>query len=96
MVKGRGKAISSLLLTLVWVGLLAAAALAAEVPRMTKEELKPLLGSPEIILLDVRVAPEWNDSGWKIQGATRQDPKEEIASWAKQYPKEKTIVLYCS
>jgi len=96
MVKERCKAASILLLALIGVGLLAAAALAAEVPRMTKEELKSLLGNPEIILLDVRVAPEWNDSGWKIQGATRQDPKEEIASWAKQYPKEKTIVLYCS
>jgi len=30
-----------------------------EVPRMTKEELKPLLGNPDFIILDVRESEGW-------------------------------------
>lgn len=66
-----------------------------EVPKMTKEELQTLLGNPDVIILDVRVEREWNESKSKIQGAIREDPWK-VESWAEKYPKDKTLVLYCS
>jgi rhodanese-related sulfurtransferase len=66
------------------------------VPRMTKEELKPLLGNPDVIIIDVRVEDEWKEAKWKIQGAVREDSEKDIDSWANKYPKDKTLVFYCS
>jgi rhodanese-related sulfurtransferase len=66
------------------------------VPRMTKEELKPLLGNPDVIIIDVRVGDEWKDAKSKIQGAVREDSEKDINTWANKYPKDKTIVFYCS
>jgi len=62
-------------------------------PRMIKEELKSLLGSPEVIVVDVRIDDEWKKSGLKIKGAVREDP-EKFKSWADKYPKDKTLVFY--
>jgi hypothetical protein len=67
----------------------------ADAPRMTKEELRSLLGNPDVVILDVRVGPEWQNSKEKIQGAVREDP-DEVKTWAEKYPKSKTLVLYCS
>jgi len=63
------------------------------VPRMTKEELKPLLGSPEVVVLDVRLGGE--NAPTKIAGAVYENP-EKVADWSIKYPKEKRVVLYCS
>ena len=70
---------------------------ATEAPRMTREELKAslLLGNPDLTILDVRVGREWEASKEKIQGAIHEDPKK-VQSWATKYPKNKTLVLYCS
>jgi predicted sulfurtransferase len=70
-------------------------ALAAEVPRMTKEELKPKLDNPDVVIVDVRVGKDWKGSEFKIKGAVRENPSE-FSSWAEKYPKDKTIVLYCA
>lgn len=64
-----------------------------EVPRLTKEELRSLIGAPEVVVLDVRVGDEWKKSNEKIQGAVREDP-EKYNQWAVKYPKEKTLVFY--
>lgn len=82
------------------VALLVACALparsqAAEVPRMTKGELKAVLGTPGLVVIDVRTAPDWEAAKTKIAGAVREDPTG-VDSWAKKYPKNKTIVLYCA
>lgn len=66
------------------------------VPRMTKEELKPLLGNPDVIIIDVRVEDEWKEAKWKIQGAVREDAEKDLNTWANKYPKDKTLVFYCS
>ncbi len=66
---------------------------ADEVPRMTKDELKSLLGSPEVVILDVRW--EGKDAPERISRSVFEDP-DQIDSWASNYPKEKKIVLYCS
>ncbi len=65
----------------------------AEAPRITKEELRSLLGGPEVVILDVRVGDEWQKSNEKIQGAVREEP-EKFNQWAAKYPKEKTLVFY--
>ena len=82
--------------TLAVLAMLPPPAMAEEVSRMTKEELKALLGNPDAIILDVRAGFDWEDSEWKIPGAIREDPKKEVQSWADKYPKEKTLVLYCA
>ena len=69
---------------------------AEDVPRMTKEELKPLLGNQEVIIVDVRSGSDWNGSKEKIQGAVREDPSKQTKSWADKYSPEKTLVLYCA
>ena len=82
------------ILSLAIAGLFVIPALASEdVPRITKEELKALLGNPDVILLDVRIESHWNASEFKIKDAIRERPKE-FGSWVDKYPKEKTIVFY--
>lgn len=88
--------VMTLMLSWLTVALLAQLAWGADGPRMTKEELKALLGNPDVIVIDVRVGASYSASKWKIQGAVREDPRAEIEAWAKKYPKDQTIVLYCS
>jgi hypothetical protein len=66
-----------------------------EIPRMTKEELKGMLGKSEAIIIDVRSTADWAGSKLKIKGAVREDPRK-VASWIDKYSKEKTIVFYCA
>jgi len=67
-----------------------------KVPRMTKEELKSLLGNPGVIVVDVRIADDWKKSDLKIKGAIREDPEKDYRAWASKYPKDKTLVFYCA
>ena len=64
-------------------------------PRMTKDQLKSKLGSPDLLIIDVRYGKDWTESNLKIKGALREDP-EAVDSWASKYPKDKTLVLYCA
>jgi rhodanese-related sulfurtransferase len=77
------------------LGIFVSRILSADAPRITKDELKALLGNPDLILLDVRSGSDWKDSDSKIQGAIREEPGQ-IKSWSGKYSKEKTIVLYCA
>ncbi len=77
------------------LGMLTAFAKSAEAPRMPHEELKAMLGSPDLVIIDVRYGKDWTGSDSKIKGAVREDPKV-FESWANKYPKDKTIVLYCA
>ena len=72
-------------------------AIAAEVPRMTKEELQVKIGNADhdIVIVDVRAGKDWDGSEFKIKGAVRENPAK-FASWAKKYSKNKTLVLYCA
>jgi rhodanese-related sulfurtransferase len=68
---------------------------AADVLRISKEELRGMLGSPGLVLIDVRTEKEWKKSDKKITGATWEDA-DELDVWVDKYPKDKTLVLYCS
>ena len=50
-------------------------AIAANVPRMTKEELKSKIDDPDVVIVDVRVGRDWKGSEFKIKGAVRGDKK---------------------
>ena len=75
--------------------MLAQLAIAAEVPRMTKEELKGQLGKADVVIVDVRIGKDWKASEFKIKGAVRGDPSD-VDSWMTKHPKDKTLVLYCA
>jgi rhodanese-related sulfurtransferase len=67
----------------------------AEDKRITKEEVKPMLGGPELVIIDVRSALDWDKNEFKVKGAVREDP-ETVSTWMGKYPKDKTLVFYCS
>ena len=79
----------------VLVALIACTNMRGEVPRMSKDELKAKLGSPDVVLLDVRAKNDWKGSSEKITGALRMDPQT-VDAWAGTLPKGKGIVLYCA
>jgi len=65
-----------------------------DVPLITKEELQAKLGSPNLIVLDVRSIVDWNLAKNKIVGARRVD-LDQVEAWAEELPKGQEIVLYC-
>jgi hypothetical protein len=75
--------------------LLGASLQADEVPRMPKEQLKAMLGSPELVLLDARRGVDWSSSEFKIQGAVYVGG-EDYTAWSTRIDKNKTVVLYCA
>ncbi len=83
------------LIILFMVGGCTTLAKSTDAPRMTKEDLKSSLGNTDLLVIDVRQGPDWTGSDLKIKGAIREDPTA-VDSWAKKYPKEKTLVLYCA
>jgi len=70
-------------------------ALAQEAKRMSIEELKGMLGNPDLVVVDVRRDADWTSSKVKIKGAVREDP-EKADTWMSKYPKDKTLVFYCA
>jgi rhodanese-related sulfurtransferase len=66
-----------------------------DIPRMTKEDLKPLLGNADVVIIDVRSKPDWEENTLMIKAAVREDPTQ-VASWMDKYPKDKTLVFYCA
>lgn len=72
-----------------------AASSPADVARITKEDLKALLGKPDVVVIDVRTERDWKQSGRRITGAVHEDPGQE-ESWAGKYSGNKTLILYCA
>jgi len=63
--------------------------------RITVAQLHALLGSPDVVIVDVRDPVSWDKSERKIPGALREDP-EKTAAWAGKIAKNKTIIVYCA
>ena len=68
---------------------------ANDAPRISTEELQAMLGSSDLVLLDVRTAKDWKKSDRKIVGSVRVDPID-VSSWAGDYSKDQKIILYCA
>ena len=64
-----------------------------EVPRVTKEQLKEMLGKPDVVIIDARPVEQWKYSDQIIPGTVHEDPLS-IQSWAQNYDKNKKIVVY--
>jgi hypothetical protein len=60
---------------------------------VTKEQLKALLDSPDMTLIDMRFGRDWTDATLKIKGAAREDPMKP-GMWMDKYPKDKMLVFY--
>ncbi len=82
--------------SLLLLAAFASESLAKEAPRMTKEELKALMGKADVVVIDVRAKGDWEGSKEKIQGAIREDPGKKAKEWADKYPNNKTLVFYCA
>lgn len=80
---------------LIFVALSCGNAFSQEAPRITKQELRAMLGNPDVFIIDVRLQQEWESSEKKIAGAIREDPLE-VRSWMPKFSKDKTLVFYCS
>ncbi len=72
-----------------------AACTAEDAPRITKEEVRPLIGDPGVVILDARTGWSWEESDRKIKGAVRVDPAD-VGSWAGNLAREKKIIVYCA
>ncbi len=77
-------------LILILIGSAAGSVGAEEVPRINKEEVKKMLGNPDVVIVDIRKVVDR-----KIKGAVREDP-EKLFSQTRKYPKNKTLILYCA
>ncbi len=67
----------------------------ATAPRIGKEDVKARLGTADMSIIDVRTVSDWNESKLKIKGAVREDPNV-VDGWASRYPKNQTLILYCT
>ena len=86
------KKLVALLLTLSFLS--AVPIFAASVPTMGKDELKSLLGSDNLVILDVRIGRDWSSSEFKIKDSLRMADSD--LSIVEKYPKDTTLVLYCA
>jgi hypothetical protein len=64
-----------------------------EVPRITKEQLKELLGKSDLVIIDARPVEQWKYSDQMIPGTAHEDPLT-VDSWAQKYDKNKRMVIY--
>lgn len=84
-----------LLFVITLLALTAAPFSALAVEKMDKDELKEMLGSPDLVLYDVRRGQDWDASEFKIEGAKRL-AGEDVAAATQEVGKEKTLVFYCA
>jgi hypothetical protein len=73
----------------------AAFAASIEVPRISIERTKQMLANPDVIIIDVRTAKTWWRSPSKIENAIREELGS-LEQWAEKYPKDKTLIFYCT
>jgi hypothetical protein len=66
---------------------------AEDAPRITKEEAKALLGSPNVVFIDARTDAAWSASDKKIKGAVRID-KWDLETQASGYGRDSTFIVY--
>jgi len=71
------------------------AAHAADIERVTKEQLLEMIEAINPIIIDVRIETHWKNSPYKINGAVRGNPKA-FQSWSDTYPRTSVLILYCA
>jgi hypothetical protein len=73
----------------------AASADSIEVPRISIEQAKQMLGSPDVVFIDVRTPKSWWRSATKIAHAVRKAPSA-VKQWVPEYAGNKTLIFYCA
>jgi hypothetical protein len=64
-----------------------------QVPRLTKEAVKEMLGKPDVVIVDIRYIKQFEQSDKKLPGAVFVQP-ENFDEFVKNHPqKDKTSVL---
>ena len=65
-----------------------------QVPRLTKEAVKEMLGKPDVVIVDIRYIKQYEESDKKLPGAVFVQP-ENFDDFVKKHPKkDATYVLY--
>lgn len=65
-----------------------------QVPRLTKEQVKGMLGKPDVVIVDIRYIKQYEESDKKLPGAVFVQP-ESFDDFVKKHPKkDATYVLY--
>lgn len=90
-----GRAIVGMGLFAAFLFVALSSAISADVPRVTRDELRTLIEEGDVAVLDVRTGRDWKSSEYKIHTAVREDAGQ-VTSWATKYPKDKDLVLYCA
>lgn len=80
---------------MILIALMYGIAKADDVHMMKKEQLLPMLGKSDVIIIDLRTKYDWDNAKVKIRGAVREEGMK-FGSWMNKYPKDKIIVLYCA
>jgi hypothetical protein len=73
----------------------AVSAASIEVPRISIERTKQMFANPDVVIIDVRTAKTWWRSPTKIANAVREELGS-VEQWAEKYPKDKTLIFYCT
>lgn len=63
-------------------------------PALSPEELKNLLDSQSVTLVDIRRKADYDADPHLIPGAAWRDP-EKVDDWGGELPKDKPVVVYC-
>ena len=66
-----------------------------KIARIAVEQVHKLLGRPDTVIIDVRTHRNWWRSSKKIPTAVREDPAR-VDQWLQKYPKDQTLIFYCS
>jgi rhodanese-related sulfurtransferase len=90
------KLLAVFIFIILTIGLFTSFALSADVPMMTKDELKAMLDSPDLVIFDVRMGSDYFSSDLKIKGATRPLVIDNIGNAMLMHPKGTTFVVYCA
>src|SRR4030042_5675872 len=90
------KLLAVLMLIFLAIGFPVPSAFSADVPMMTKDELKTMLDNPNLVIFDVRLGSDYFSSDLKIKGAVRPDMGNHLSITLFTYPKGKNFVVYCA
>ena len=65
-----------------------------QVPRLTKEQVRGMLGKPDVVIVDARYIKQYEESDRKLPGAVFVEP-EKIDDFVRSHPKkDATYILY--
>jgi hypothetical protein len=86
-------ALVAVLLLIALAGYSAPPSSVEQVPRLTKEAVREMLGKPDVVIVDIRYIKQYEQSDKKLPGAVFVQP-ENFDEFVKNHPKDKTYVLY--